>query len=515
MATVTVKWGKETYKVERESAEGGLEIFQAVLQSLTSVAVDKQKLLVKGKVIKDDASLATALKKKVVKFMLMGSVTELPKAPTKPIVFREDLPPEQREDSLPSGLHNLGNTCYMNSTVQALRSVPELQTSLTDLAKSSPNAFDMSTTVPQTLGQLYKAMDNSAPEPCNPSAFWVKMRQAFPQFDETDENGRHKQQDADEFYTNLMQTLRAELKDTSSLSDEQKTDQDVVSALFNGELETVTKCADNDKEPEVREKSAFDKLKCHISNKTDLVSQGIRDSLTEEIMKKGTLTDDNLKFERTSKITKLPPYLTIQFVRFFWKADISKKAKIMRKVTFPVDRRLDLVEFCSDELAEKLGANRKAKLDKEDRERERRQKTESDEAAKTDEAGAATAASSSSSSAMDTSPDSTSSKPAANDESKGGDNSMDTSDDEPIGETGFYQLSALVTHQGAYADGGHYVGWVRKGPDNWLCFDDDKVTEVTDKEIKDLMGRGQWHSAYLAIFRKMSSDEEVTDKPEQ
>ena len=37
----------------------------------------------------------------------------------------------------------------------------------------------------------------------------------------------------------------------------------------------------------------------------------------------------------TGKISKLPPYLLMHFVRFYWRHDIQAKAKICRNVAFP------------------------------------------------------------------------------------------------------------------------------------------------------------------------------------
>lgn len=75
-------------------------------------------------------------------------------------------------------------------------------------------------------------------------------------------------------------------------------------------------------------------------------------------------------------------------------------------------------------------------------------------------------------------------------------------------DTGNYELVAVVTHKGRSADGGHYVGWVHQAGDNWLCFDDDIVTSVKTDEILALRGGGDWHTAYLCIYRKLETHKE-------
>jgi ubiquitin carboxyl-terminal hydrolase 14 len=74
--------------------------------------------------------------------------------------------------------------------------------------------------------------------------------------------------------------------------------------------------------------------------------------LIEKIEKTSPTTGSMATYTKTSKFTRLPQYLSINFVRFQWKASERVKAKILKRVQFPFD--LDLVGFCTPELVAKL-----------------------------------------------------------------------------------------------------------------------------------------------------------------
>ncbi len=177
----------------------------------------------KGKLVKDDASVSSIAAG--AQLVLMGTADEAPIAPTRKIVFEEDLTTEQKtklnvEREAP-GYKNLGNTCYMNSTLQCLRAIPEFRNALETHSLVHPLSTEGTPTDPQllthALAKLYQKQDQSS-DAVVPSLFVAALRRAFPQFDErTRGGGIHSQQDADECLSQLLQTLSTELKVHRSL----------------------------------------------------------------------------------------------------------------------------------------------------------------------------------------------------------------------------------------------------------------------------------------------------------
>ncbi|KAI0162222.1 ubiquitin carboxyl-terminal hydrolase-like protein [Xylariaceae sp. FL1272] len=463
--------------------------------------------------------------------------------PTTPVKFVEDMTEAEAarlEGATPAGLDNLGNTCYLNSTLQTLRAIPELQE---NLFKYEPSSAGATGTLPQLdltrqLRDTYKYMSDTQGA-YTPHSFLTSLRTAFPQFAERSRTGSgYAQQDAEEAWSQIVSQVRQKLriKDTEEAASETSFIDKYMSGEFSSELVCDEAAATEGGEQPIVAKDSFLKLNCHIDGNTNHLRDGIVNGLKETLEKRSEVLGRDATYTKTSKISRLPKYLTVHFVRFFWKRETQKKAKIMRKVTFP--HELDVVEFCDENLKKLLvpvrDKVREVRKEEEDVERARkRRKRNGDQG--------------------DDVPEVSNPKAAKKDDKKDTKGATSADGDVEMAETyktdaeidaeraatllamkkelaalvdpglarndganqsGLYELRGVVTHQGASADSGHYTAYVKKtGPidvktgkrkeedGKWWWFNDDKVSEVTADKIEALAGGGESHSALILLYK--------------
>lgn len=465
---INVKWGKELLKdVEVDMGQPPV-VLKLQLYSLTGVPPDRQKVMGKGGLLGDDEWGKVSFKQGMTVIM-MGTADKLPEAPAEQPKFVEDLPEDEQAAvetrQYGSGLVNLGNTCYMNSCMQCLYAVPELREKLSTLPAGSGNALAVQ------AGRLFKDMERGGT--VTPGIFLQVLRSAVPQFDQLASSAGptgmriHAQQDAEECWTQVIYAWKNAMAqgNTNPIDD-----------LFQVQLKTNLKCAESDES--TPESSSAYMLKCNVTIDVNHLNEGLKLGLVEDREKNSAALGRLAQWHGESRITKVPPYLTVQIMRFFYKVQTQSKAKIMRKVTFPL--QLDLFEFCSEELCTELKGPRMAFKRIEDARVGIKDKAPANAAADAAAAGATADGDDDGDSAM---------------------NAPETETDHTGALTGRYDLIAVLTHKGRSADSGHYVGWVKQADGSWVEFDDDTMIPRKDEDILQLGGGGDWHTAYLMLFK--------------
>ncbi|KAL7621199.1 deubiquitinating enzyme [Parahypoxylon ruwenzoriense] len=550
MATIpiVVKHQGTKYDVEVDPESTG-EVFKFQLFSLTGVEPERQKILVKGGQVKNHDPLSKFGFNPGQTIMMLGTpgkdARESLLRPKERIKFVEDMTEAeaaQQEGATPAGLTNLGNTCYLNSTLQILRAIPELQNALVKHRPKHPARPGSSPHLDPTiqLRELYKLMSETQ-EAFTPNAFLTALRITFPQFAERSRTGPgFAQQDAEEAWSQIVTHLRQRLRITDTPDSDSAAESFIdkyMSGEFTSRLECDEPAAKEAGEQPIVSKDAFLKLSCHINSTTNHLRDGILNGLSEKLEKRSEALGRDAVYTKTSKISRLPKYMTVHFVRFFWKRETQKKAKIMRKVTFP--HELDMVEFCNDELKGMLvpvrDKIREVRKDEEDieRARKRRKRNGADDDAsdvtgakgnkkdvkKDDGKKAGTSADRDveMTETYKTDAEIDAERDAALLAAKKELHALinpELAKDDGANQSGLYELRGVVTHQGASADSGHYTAYVKKTASvdqktgkrkeedgKWWWFNDDKVSEVTSDKIETLSGGGESHSALILLYR--------------
>ncbi len=453
-----VKWNKSVFEIDASSMKtiGELKI---VVSKQSNVLPGEQKLIYKSKVLKDDNDLSKIPSKATISMLGAASTTSL--APKPNVTFIEDLTPEQKLQILREkgeevvfGLVNLGNTCYLNSTVQCLGRVPELRKALKELAQSAQTKpDDMAYMLAYSLGVTYNSLDKAS-DAVSPDLLVAVIRKLNPLFADND-NGHFKQQDADECVSLILNSVKKYLPNKEV---GEKYSDNLIEELFGIKMQIQLKNIEVATEVKKKEETVY-KLICYIDSNTIELVEGLKKSLKENIDLYSDALARNTVFEKDQYVNRLPPYVTVQFMRFFWKqaneltGAKAGKAKILKSVLF--SKTIDLYDMCTDETKEILNLGRKieAKMFKDDK----NFKVE---------------------------------------------NVVKKEGQEMI-PTGKYQLISVITHQGRSSESGHYIGWVHKKDDKWLKYDDDTVTMVTTTDILELKGGGDWHMAYICFFKML------------
>ena len=178
------------------------------------------------------------------------------------------------------------------------------------------------------LGSLFRELKNAG-DALPPLVFLQLFRTLYPQFSEQD-RGVYLQQDAEEAWGQIIHTLSDSVPGLTLESDLNSTKR-FVEQFMTVETKVSVQCDENSNEEPSILFETFNKLRVNIGSgvSTYMVSD-IESGLVEKIEKTSPSLGKLSSYTKTSKISRLPEYLTINFVRFQWKPQERVKAKILK-----------------------------------------------------------------------------------------------------------------------------------------------------------------------------------------
>jgi ubiquitin carboxyl-terminal hydrolase 14 len=257
-------------------------------------------------------------------------------------------------------------------------------------------------------------------------------------------------------------------------------------------------CDEAPDETPTRLTEAVPKLDCNISITTNYLHQGILASLDQKIEKHSPTLGRTAVYTQKSRLERLPDVLTVHLVRFYWRRDTNSKAKIMcvfvssidpvlplarlTRLPFPCRRRrvkfpheYDVLDLCTDDLRKRLSplnaALKQVAKDRDERARIRkRARTAANaitpaaaaadaEKADSTTADAAPADGAEAAEVYTGTPEEEAAKLAEERAKLASLIDANIRSDKGANASGLYELAAIVTHKGASADSGHYIGW--------------------------------------------------------